>query len=282
MSVAIMLGVDDVDGPAMAEARQRWFGWVEEEPALSVVDDLLGFRDWTRTAEPAATDLALRSLAKVGSESGGNDLAGITALTWALVPGAAMIAHDLQDLVANIDELVASHLWTSARIFEWARRRSTASSILRDTRRAVLADLGVGEWARRQDRTWAQTNCVEVVDLRQPHGDGFTGDDNPAAELLGLLTDAAHAGVIAAADRQLLIDLAVAADRAMAPTHRGRSGLMVTAASEEVADHWGMSARSVRRHASRSIDRLAAFAAGVRDDDGLSMTTLPEFLAMGA
>ena len=81
MSVAMVLGVDDVDGPAMAEARQRWFGWVEEEPALPVVDDLLELRDWTRTAEPAASDLALRTLARVGSESGGNDLAAMTALT---------------------------------------------------------------------------------------------------------------------------------------------------------------------------------------------------------
>ncbi|MEO6605985.1 MAG: hypothetical protein ABIN55_10265 [Aeromicrobium sp.] len=96
------------------------------------------------------------------------------------------------------------------------------------------------------------------------------------------MTEAAHAGVITAADRQLLIDLAVAADRATAPTRRGRSGLMVTSASEEVATRWGMSARSVRRHASRSIDRLAGFAAGTRNDDGTGMTTHRDFVAIGA
>lgn len=282
MSVAMMLGVEDVDGPAMEEACQRWFGWAEEEPALSVVDDLLEFRDWTRTAEPGATDMPLRSLAKVGSASGSNDLAAITALTWALVPGASMLAHDLQDLAGHIDELVASHLWTSARTFEWERRRSTASSILRDTRRAVLAELGVGEWARRQDRTWAETKCVEAVNLKPAHSGDVSGGDDSLTELLDLMTDAAHAGVITAADRQLLIDLAVAADRVTAPTRRGRSGLMVTSASEEVATRWGMSARSVRRHASRSIDRLTGFAAGTRNDDGTGMTTHRDFVAIGA
>lgn len=281
MSVAMMLGVEDVDGPTMAQARQRWHAWTEDEPELSVVDDLLQLRDWTRTAEPEAKDLVLRSLARIGSESGSNDPTAIAALTWALVPGAVRIAHELQDLSGQIDELVASHLWIAARTFEWDRRRCVAPSILRDARRAVLAELGVGEWARRKDRTWAQTNCVEEIDLRQPRVVDLVDDDSPT-ELLDLLSEASRAGVISDWDRQLLIDLAVAADRAMAPPRRGRSGLMVTSASEEVAVRWGMSSRTVRRHASKAIDRLAAFAAGTDDTTESGLATHRGAMAIGA
>lgn len=282
MGVAAMLGVDDVESPPMVAARAGWASWTLREPALSVVEDLLDLPDWTRTAGPGPKDAALRCLAKLGAADGVDDRAAVTALTWALVPGAATIARRLADLAGNIDELVASHLWSSARTFAWQHRRATASSILRDTRRGVLAELGVGEWARRQDRTWAETVPVEPVSPAWLRAPAAPTTVDPCTELLVLLDDATCTGVITGADRQLLIDLAIAADRASAPGRRGRAGLMVPAASQQVADRWGMSSRSVRRRAARSIDLLAAFASHLGETDAADLAIRADLLALGA
>ena len=281
MSVATMLGVDNVDAPTMMEARRSWQDWTAQEPALAVVDDLLDLPNWTRTAGREPKDAAMRSLAKLGSATGSNDPVATTALTWALIPGAATIAYRLSDLANNVDELVASHLWTSAKTFEWERRRSTAASILRDTRRGVLAELGVGEWARREDHTWSETVCVEPASPAWQHFADDSGD-NAMTELLDLLEGATRAGVISRADRALLFDLAIAADMAGVPAGRGRAGLTGPAASEVVASQLGLIPRSVTRRASSSIDRLIAFTNDCRKEGSGAVSTQPALLALGA
>lgn len=263
MSVAKILGVDDVAGPVLMQARRTWTSWTASEPDLGVVDDLADLRRWTRTAEYEASDKVLRSLAKLGSPAGGGDPVAITALTWALVPGAIRIAYQLSDLAPNIDELVASHLWSSARTFRWELSRPTAASILRDTRRGVHTELGVGDAARRADRTWFQTVCVDqdspawqrVID--SPSEDWH---DTGAGDLLDLFADAANAGVITATDRAMLVDLAVAAHAENYSARRGRGGMVGAAAVEVVAARHGINPRSVRRRAARSLDRLADFS----------------------
>lgn len=270
MSVAIKLGVDSVDGPTMTLARSRWHSWVEKEPSLARAGELLELRVWTRTADASAKDSALRSLAKLGSADGDDDSAAITALTWALVPGASMLAHRLSDMSGDIDELVASHLWIAARTFDWERRRSTAASILRDTLRAVQAELGVGEGALRQDRAWTQTICVEPASPTwhrhaEVDAEPFVGSSR---ELVELLEAAADVGVISTQDRVLLIELALASDEAGVPARRGRAGLMTPCASEAVADRWGISTRTVRRRAARSIEKLRAFSDSCANSDG--------------
>lgn len=231
---------------------------------------LLDLRAWTRTADTAAKDSALRSLAKLGSADGDDDPAAITALTWALVPGASTLAHRMSDLSDDIDELVASHLWIAARTFEWERRRSTAASILRDTLRGVQVELGVGDGARRQDRVWTRTLCVEPSSPSWHHHVEplETSTDDSSSELLELLEAAADVGVISAADRALLIELALASDEAGVPGRRGRAGLMTPCASEAVALRRGISSRTVRRRAARSIERLKAFSVTWVDSGG--------------
>lgn len=280
MSVATMLGVDDVEAPPMLEARDSWASWTVLEPALSVVDDLLDLPAWTRAVDSEPKDAAMRSLVKLGSDTGGADPVATTALTWALVPGAAVVACRLSDLSANIDELVASHLWTSAKTFAWECRRVTAAAILRDTRRGVLIDLGVGELARRRDKTWSQTVCVEPTSPAWRH---YVSDQNhnSVLDLLDLLEEAVHAGVVTAADRALLVDLAIAADRACAPAGRGRAGLTGPAV-EVVAGQQGMAPRSVRRRAAKSIDRLAAFSSEFLEKDHAAVAPHADFVALGA
>ncbi|KAA1397768.1 hypothetical protein [Aeromicrobium ginsengisoli] len=266
MSVATMLGVEDVEGPTLAQARRKWDAWKADERDLSVVNDLLGLRVWTRTAEYEDSDNVLRALAKLGSPTGGNDPAAISALTWALLPGATRIAYQLSDLASNVDELVASHLWTSARTFRWESRRSTAMSILRDTRRGVHAELGVGDAARRADRTWYQTVCVEPEsptwhDCIVGPADAWT--DSATLDLLDLFAQATRAGVITRSERTLLIDLATVAHSIGEnySVNRGRGGLAGTAPVEVVANRNGLNSRTVRRRAARSLDKLKAFTA---------------------
>jgi hypothetical protein len=262
MSVAKMLGVDDVEGPAMTLARSRWIQWTTTEPELAVVGDLADLTSWTRSADYEATDRVLRALAKLGSSTGHADPAAITALTWALLPGASKIAWDLSDRSATIDELVASHLWSTVKTFGWETRRSVAFSILRDTRKGVQAELGIGDGARRSGRTWRQTICIDDDSpvwrglLNTPAQDE---QDNPAADLLDLFSEAISAGIISQADRALLVDLAVAADNENISAGRNRAGMTGSATVEAVATRHGLNARTLRRRAGRSLDRLAQF-----------------------
>lgn len=285
MSVATMLGVEDVDAPAMMEARRRWDAWTAMEPDLSEVDDLLDLRNWTRTADAGAKDAALRALAKLGSSTGGDDPAATTALTWALVPGAATVAYRMSDLAGNIDELVASHLWTSAKSFAWESRRCVAASILRDTRRGVQAELGIGEGARRDDRTWSETVCVEPASPAWQHLDVDASRlaAGPADTLDALLENATCAGVITAADRGLLTELLIAAaENGTYLAAKGRGGLVGRAVTEVVAGRCGMDSRSVRRRAARSIDRLAAFAGDTRRKSNSRWPHAGDVMALGA
>ncbi|MBD8605371.1 hypothetical protein IFT73_00775 [Aeromicrobium sp. CFBP 8757] len=269
MSVAKMLGVDDVEGPAMTLARSRWIQWTTMEPELAVVDDPADLSSWTRSADYEATDRVLRTLAKLGSSTGHADPAAITALTWALLPGAAKIAWDLSDLSVTIDELVASHLWSTVKTFDWENRRSTAFSILRDTRKGVQAELGVGDGARRSGRTWMQSVCVDEdspVWRRLFNTLVEDEQDNPAADLLDLFSEAISAGVISKADRALLVDLAVAADSENYSARRGRAGMTGSAAVAAVATRHGLNPRTLRRRACLSLDRLAQFAAAADEE----------------
>jgi len=278
MSVAKILGVDDVEGPALMQARGSWTSWTASEPDLGVVDDLADLRRWTKMAEYEASDKVLRALAKLGSPTGGGDATAITALTWTLIPGAIRVAYQLSDLAPNIDELVASHLWSSARTFSWELSRPTATSILRDTRRGVHTELGVGDAARRADRTWFRTVCVDkdspawqrVID--SPSEDWH---DTGTGDLLDLFADAAIAGVITATDRTLLIDLAVAAHERNNSARRGRGGMVGAAAVEVVATRRGMNPRSVRRRAARSLDRLRDFSTSSTGENALESGRRP-------
>lgn len=271
MSVAAMLGVDDLDGPMMTTARNKWPRWTLTEAALGPVGDLLDLPAWTRTATPDAKDAVLRVLAKLGAPDAGNDEAATTALVWALVPGAAHLAARLSDLSYDIDELVSAQLWIAAKTFPWRTRASTAASILRETRRAVLCELGVGDPARRQDRAWANaTRLAPDSPIWQSLDHPVETDVDPARELAEVLARATVCGVVDAADLQLLIDLAEAAHRAAAPSGYGKGGLMAPTPSEAVAELRGIHARTVRRRARRTILRLSALNKDALDMDALN------------
>lgn len=260
MSVATQLGLADPDHDLLALARARWAGWAKASPALGVVGDLLELPDWMRSAERGAVDEVLLVLARLASPTGADDVAATGALVWVLLPGASLIAHRLRSLTHRIDEVVAAQLWVEARTFRWERGRKVAANILMNTRKGVLRDLGVGEHLRRSDATWFKAITLEPGDRlwRLAEEDAASEGECPARELLDVLRWAVRAGVVTAADAQLLVCLAEEADLVGVPrVGRGRLGLMAPAAAEAVGRQWGLSARTVRRRAQRSLEALS-------------------------
>ncbi|HET7477092.1 MAG TPA: hypothetical protein VFJ97_13855 [Dermatophilaceae bacterium] len=261
MSVATHLGLTNPHNDVLVLARQRWTSWQESHPALRVVGDLSELPDWLRAADWAAADRVLLALAELSAPDGGDDVAATAALVWVLLPGASLLAFRLGRLCRCIDEVLAAQLWVEARTFPWQRGQKVAANILMNTRKGVLRDLGIGTQA---DPTWARSIPVAPtadVWLDAAH-DLRHGDLTPAQELHDLLERGRARGVLSGADCDLLVSLAEAADRAHpVRSGRGQAGLMAPAASEAVARSRGVSARTVRRHASRSVRALRAVCA---------------------
>ena len=258
MSVATQLGLDDPDTGLLAAAHHAWRGWAGQHKALGVVAELGDLPAWL-TAHPGERNPVLGVLSGLAARQDGDDVPAAAALAWLLVPGASLLANRLATLSPAIDELVAAQLWIEVRTFGPGRGRRVAATILRDTRKGVLRDLGVGDHA---EPAWQRRVVLEPDDLLwqrtvRPH----TREDEASGELSELLEAACAQRVISAEDLDLLLGLAHAADAA-GQTHFGRacSGLMTPVASTQMAQRWGVSARTVRRRARRSLDALSRYA----------------------
>lgn len=257
MSVARRLGLQDCDGALMSEARAAWQRWARERQDVAVVEDLVDLTEWA-LAEPTAANCVLGVLASI-TES---DPEAITALLWALLPGAEKVARRLADLSDDIDGLVASRLWIEASSAYRLTTSKIAGAILGQTEREVLADLGVGDLAKRRDRAFTgatsdpdllgEIPCVEQ-------------DLEPGPVLAELFHTGLEEGAINGLDYWLLWALAAEADRQDAPAHRGRLGLTAPAVVEAVADEANLAPRSLRRRAARALDRLIEYVEA-RDD----------------
>lgn len=267
MSVATALGVGSTDSPTMKAARARWHTWTVLEPALTVVEELADLPAWTRTKNDAVDD-ALRALARIGSPTGTDDSVATTVLCWLLLPGAVSIAYSYRDTDESIDELVASLLWSNARTHDWTKPSKVAPSVLRATRRAVQAEAGIGEGARRADRTWASTQCFEPQALlwhQFPDTDLGPGELSSIAELFDVLDAAESAGALRPIDRELLIELAVICSEIsenpdVRIRHQGRAGLVASPVTRVVAQRRQRSEAAIRNRAVRALNRLSDFA----------------------
>lgn len=261
MSVATQLGLSDPTKELLGRAREAWPQWCEHRPSLRVVQDLLDLPGWIRAADRHASDDILHQLAELASPTGGGDVVAAGALAWLLLPGACVMAHRLRSLTTRIDEVVAAQLWLEVRSFPWQRQRKVAANIVMNTRRGVLRELGVGQSAREADPVWARAVQCEpdspvwaVVEGRQ--------DPHPSAtsqELADVLLWALEERVIDEADRDLLLALAVTADRTgVSHNSRGRSGLCAHTVTARVAGQVGVSPITVRRRATVTLSALAA------------------------
>jgi hypothetical protein len=298
MNVGGLLGLDD--GSALLEqARQRWATWVDADSRLAVVDDFDDLREWLASADRAAADDVLLALAMLASPDGGDDVAAAGVLAKCLLPGACRLAawmatqrrHMLPGDVSLATELVASQLWIEVRSFPWRRGKKVAANILMNTRAGVLRECGDTTQVARTDQTWVHTHLVEAfatcdqgdVDVEtcragEQHmpAPGWKprlladptpgpGDDleSSLAELLAVLSWACEQDVISADDRFLLLCLVEEAARVYTRrTGRGYGGLMANDISARVAPRVGVSDKTVRRRASKSMRALAAAVPG--------------------
>ena len=267
VSLATQLDLTNPDGGLLGAARSKWPGWVREVPRLRVVEDLLELPGWLRWAPGAAGDEVLHGLARLASPRSGDDVEAAGALAWAVLPGAALVAHRLRSLSPRIDEEVAAELWLQVRAFPWERQRKVAANIVLNTRREVMRDLGVAAHLREADPTWARSvplgpdaRVWNVLAADSPAPDPSAA--GAAAEVTKLLAWAVAEGVIDERARDLLVALAAAATEVgVGRVGAGSAGLCSRQVSQVVAARRGMGASTIRRHAQVSLKALATAAA---------------------
>lgn len=231
------------------------------EPALNVVDDIGALPRWMKQATPAERDGVLAGLRRVAE----SDQSAYVALAWLLMPGASLVAGRLRRLADVIDEVVAGQLWIQICEHDPADEMYVATTILRRVERESMAELGLGELAKRRDPTWASSVLIERYDETIPAEEPDA--EEPRQQLIELLRRALDSGALSDQDRGLLLDLALAANLADAPLRRGRAGLTTPSVAQLVSDDYALAARTIRRHAANALDRLGEVAR----QDGLAL-----------
>jgi len=264
MSVADYFGLDDPESPMMAEARAGWTRWCADEPNLAVVADLADLRGWTRRAAREEKDRVLGRMAEIATD----DEAARIALVWLLLPGAIMLADGLRDLTPDIDELVAGQFWIEVARSDRHPPRGVAKAILNGTRRAVLAELGVGSHGKAHDRVWSEKVLLDRVEELAVQVEPERADSHE--ELVEVLDAALRDNAIDGTDIWLLHELAVAADAEDAPMRRGRCGLTSPALVDALARLRPEAARTLRRRVGKTVDQLAAYVDCWQDDARLA------------
>lgn len=258
MSLGVLLGLqspesESWDGELFLLARSRWASWQRSHPVLQVCDDLEDLRGWAESRDVDEYNPVLLALAEQGAVDGGDDPAATAALLWLLLGGAVRVAEKLLPLSDQIDELVAAQMWICARTIHWRKGVYVASSVLMNTRREVLTDLGVsvsrGESERGQVKVFAPQWVFDLIDLAQTQVDTTAAD-----RLHDIFEEAAGTGLVSPEDCQMLLDLA----RRAQTTHAGRGlgGLLEHAAATSVAADWGVSRATVSRRAGRALTVL--------------------------
>jgi len=253
MSVADYFGLDDPESPLMTAARAGWTRWCIDEPDLAVVDDLAGLRAWTRRAAREEKDWVLSRLAAIAQ----TEESARTAVVSLLLPGAITLADGLRDLTPEIDGLVAGQLWIEVARSHHLPPRGVAKAILNSTRRAVLAELGVGCHGKQRDRVWSQTVLLDRFEDQAVQVDPDSVDSYD--ELVEVLDAALRDHALEGLDIWLLHELAVAATVAEAPMRRGRCGLTSPAVVDVLARMRPEAVRSLRRRVGKAVDQLAAY-----------------------
>lgn len=251
MSVVKALGL--VDDQVIELMVRRWPCWCERVPALDGLADPAGVDAWRRAADPVEVDAVMRGLAELAARDGGNDTEAATVLAWLLLPTAIRLSAEFIDADPDIDEHIAACLWIEVRTFRWRTSSRVAANIAWRVRNQVLVEVGDRrQLADRGKRTQAHTLVDETL-VRQRAEQVAT---SAREELLEVLDWAVEQALISEADTGLLVDVVAAAARSTSGPAAG-GWLLGNQASELVAADRGVSGRTVRRRARRSIETLA-------------------------
>lgn len=259
MSVESALGL--TESGLLEEAGQKWATWASRFPVLDVASGPEQFRAWARCQLAVVSDEPLVALAELGATDGGDDRAAAAVLAWTLLPAAIRVAAGLHGMTLRSDELVAAQLWVEVRTFAWQRRRKVAANIKCDIRAGVLRELMVRSQVNRKDRTWAHTVPVDpTTEVWDHHYDGFMDDSGERRDYLrGILDRACARGLIAEADRDLVLRLAEVADEVGARPSQ-YAGLTASKVVDAVGEALGVPGGKVKRQGTRTLRVLAASA----------------------
>lgn len=123
-----------------------------------------------------------------------------------------------------IDEVVAGQLWIQICEHDPTDATYVAKNILSRVERETMAELGIGDLAKRRDPAWA------AAVLRERYDESIAAAESedvqePREQLAELLRRALDSGTLSDVDRDLLLDLAHAANAEGAPLRRGERGL---------------------------------------------------------
>jgi len=252
MSVAIQMGLDQVGGEALARVEQWWSG-AKHDPLLGSVSEVRALPAWTRTVSRSQSDTVLARLAVRAAV----EVEAATLLAWLLLPGAARIANCLHDLSSQVDGLVAGQLWIEVRTHGGMPEHAVAFTILQRVKWAVQADLGVGEGARRRDRTWVATILTDRI---EECGVPVAVEQHDAeTEVTSLFTSMLNGRVLTADEVVVLMSAALTANDLATPL-RGRAGMTSPDALEGLTWLKPSGARSMRRRVGELLDRVATYS----------------------
>ena len=257
MSVTTELGLGaGLESASLTTASRCWPRWSAIEMSLAGPDGVEDLASWLRAADPNEADRVLHALVRLGSPTGADEPPAVDVVTWALLPGARVLARRLHGVSVNVDQLVAAQLWVEVRTFPWQRLRKVAANVLANTRAHVLdADLPLDSHPRRaapacrlvdlHSAVWEQAAALDI------------GRPDPDVELLEVLSDATDTGVLTMTERDLLSVLVEQAHEVGAGSRRGRGGLLADRVVERVVVVTGLSPATVRRRVRRSVMAVA-------------------------
>jgi hypothetical protein len=161
------LGVADL-AQGLAEARQLWQDWLEQDPRLASAPAVDGLRDWLMLVGIDAADEVLHALVQIGSPSGRDCRPAVWVVAWALLPGAIAVIRRRASADPETDALVASQLWLEIRQFPWWRHQKVAGNVLANIRSAIAREGAnaeatvVGRAANRADRQVAGATAPQA------------------------------------------------------------------------------------------------------------------------
>lgn len=258
MSVMQAMGLDNEQ--VLDLLVERWPQWCLEVPNLELLAEPAMIDAWRRAAPAAQVDRVLRGLAQLAATDGGDDVDAARVLAWLLMPVAVRLSAELVEFDPDIDEHIAACLWIEVRTARWQTAARLVPNLAWRLRRQVCIELG--DRARidtHRDRTLARTLIDdEIARTEHPGVDPY--ESTVRDELLAVLEWGRNQELITEADCQLLADVVAAA---ATTTRRCPDSipLLGDVVSERVAALVGVSGRTVRRHARRSIAALAGAVA---------------------
>ena len=118
------LGVADSQG--LAEARQLWQDWVEQDSRLASAPAVDVLQDWLMLIGIDAADEVLHALVKIGSPTGKDCRPAAWVVAWALLPGAIAVTRRAPGIRRRMRWSPASSGWKSGSSLGGGTRRSPA------------------------------------------------------------------------------------------------------------------------------------------------------------